>query len=397
MKERYSSKKNNQTFTIIASIWLFFSCVFIINAFNTWIAYNTLNWGSSDISGKNLGQKMTQIQNTLEANKSIQKQEYEKALQLISWDTSEDYYNRGTIQTLLAYQNWLKNTISWLDSAQIFIAQAQQNFDIAKKLAKSETIKTAIMDNQTTVTSVSTVVDIKTCYGLGQGIITDIKDITTIINGIKNILNQEDIYIKKRASSLGTMCYEKLRNIADASKEQVGLLQLEMQRNNTKYTSEFYQKIENPLLCIDTPYENILSSMDKGRQWLQTYQQQHINTVEALKINSTQSIKELCEQSKNDAEINQQIEDSVQELLQKLNDNKMENQTQKKSTNEVKYKDFFDENEKKILEEIQQTNHSRINTILDIRGKGNYDPERYINDMFNQFYGNSGDFIDLHK
>lgn len=130
---------------------------------------------------------------------------------------------------------------------------------------------------------------------------------------------------------------------------------------------------------------------------MQTYQQQHINTVEALKINSTQSIKELCEQSKNDAEINQQIEDSVQELLQKLNDNKMENQTQKKSTNEVKYKDFFDENEKKILEEIQQTNHSRINTILDIRGKGNYDPERYINDMFNQFYGNSGDFIDLHK
>ncbi len=81
-----------------------------------------------------------------------------------------------------------------------------------------------------------------------------------------------------------------------------------------------------------------------------------MSTIEALKSNDNQSIKELCDQSKNDAQINQQIESSVQELLQKLEDNKIENQEQKRSTNEVKYKDFFDENEKRALQEIQETN-----------------------------------------
>jgi nucleotidyltransferase/DNA polymerase involved in DNA repair len=137
--------------------------------------------------------------------------------------------------------------------------------------------------------------------------------------------------------------------------------------------------------------------MIKGEAWLQGYRQQHTATIEALRSNTTQSIKDLCEQSKNDAQINQEIQDSVQELLQKLEDNKIENQEKKKSTNQVQYKDFFDENQKKALQEIQHTNEWWINTMLDIRGKGNYTPERYINDMFNQFYGNSGDFIDLHK
>jgi hypothetical protein len=59
-----------------------------------------------------LGQKITNIQNTLEANDAIKKQEYEKALQLISGNTSEDYYNRGTINTLLAYKNALQSSIS---------------------------------------------------------------------------------------------------------------------------------------------------------------------------------------------------------------------------------------------------------------------------------------------
>gem|GEM_PF-2197645 len=129
-----------------------------------------------------------------------------------------------------------------------------------------------------------------------------------------------------------------------------------MEKNKTNYTSDFSDKIENPMICIQTPYEDILPSMIKGKQGLDEYQQQHTNTVEALKSNNSQSIKELCNQTKNDAQINQQIESSVQKLLQKLEDNKLETQMQKRSSNEVHYKDFFNEDEKKALQEIQKTN-----------------------------------------
>ena len=383
--------------TIIACVWLFFSCIFIIRAFNEWKIYDGLSGRTSIDTTTTLGKKIASIQNTWEADKAIKKQEYEKALELISWNTSQDYYNRGTIQTLLAYKNGLQSTISWLQNAQVFIAQAQQNFAIAKKLWNTKNITNAIMDNEKTIASLSSVIDIKTCYGLWQAIVSHINDITTTIKNIRETLNQEEIYIHKRAHSLDPVCYEKLVHILDSSKEQVGLIQLHMEKNKTNYTSDFSDKIENPMICIETPYENILPSIIKGRQWLETYQRQHINTIEALKSNDSQSIKDLCNQTKNDAQINQEIEDSVQELLQKLEDNKTENKEQKRSSNEVQYKDFFNEDEKKVLQEIKTTNQSRINTILDIRGKWNYDPEKYINDMFNQFYGNSGDFIDLHK
>jgi hypothetical protein len=137
--------------------------------------------------------------------------------------------------------------------------------------------------------------------------------------------------------------------------------------------------------------------MIKGKQGLEEYQQQHQNTIDVLQSNDSQWIQELCNQTKNDAQINQEIENSVQELLQKLDKNKIENKEQTRSSNETQYKDFFNEDEKKALQEIQKINEWWIDTILEIRGKGNYTPEKYINDMFNQFYGNTGDFINLHK
>jgi wobble nucleotide-excising tRNase len=88
--------------------------------------------------------------------------------------------------------------------------------------------------------------------------------ITDTIQQLKKTLDQEEIDINKRKSSLDTVCYEKLRNIVDTSKEQVRLLQLQMQKNTSKYIADFSKKIEDPITCINTPYENILPSMIKG-------------------------------------------------------------------------------------------------------------------------------------
>ena len=83
---------------------------------------------------------------------------------------------------------------------------------------------------------------------------------------VEKSLNQEEEYINKRANSLPAACYEKLRSIVDASKEQVGLLQLQIDRDQTNYLSDFSDKIDNPMICIEAPYENILPSMIEGKK-----------------------------------------------------------------------------------------------------------------------------------
>ena len=397
MATKHIHKKNIHIFALIACVWLIFSCISIIKAFNEGKIYDTLAGNSKISADTPLGKKIIDIQNTLEANQSVRQQDYEQALQLISWTDSDDYYNRWTIQTLLAYQNALQSSISWLQNAQVFITQAQQNFTLAKKLSSSSILNDAIDDNQITINTLSPVIDIKTCYGIGQAIISQIKDIVSTIESIKETLKQEDINITKRTGTLNDECYQKLRSIVDSSKEQVGMLQIQMQENANTYRSDFSDKIKDPMICIQTPYDNILPSMIKGKQGLEGYQQQHQNTIDVLQSNDSEGIQELCNQTKNDAQINQEIENSVQELLQKLKENTIKNEAQKRSSNEAQYKDFFNKDEKKALQEIQKINEWRINTILEIRWKGNYTPEKYINDMFNQFYGSSWDFINLHK
>jgi len=376
------NKQNNKALMIIPWIWLFFSCIRIIQSF---------------AQGQTITNSQENFQNILQANKILQNQDYEKALALINGTHSEDYYNRATIQTLLAYKKATQSSISWLQEAQTLITQAQQNFDIAQKLTNNSKIQQAITTNKTNISSLTTVIDIKTCYGIGQTIITSTKDINNTLQNIKTTLDEESSYIQIRASSLGSECYQKLQNIANTSKTQTHLLELQIQKNTIKYITDFNKKREDPNICIETPYNNILPSIDKGKQWLASYHEQHQNTIDALKKNDKESIQQLCEQTKNDAQINQQIKDSVQELLQSLEDNQWENKTQQQTTDKIHYKDLLNNQEKKALDDIQKTNQWRIQNTLKIRGRIKYSPEIYIKSLFNEFYGNSGDFIDLHK
>lgn len=399
MTTKHNNSHHKKIYTIIAGIWLAFCSIFIVQATNEGKIYDKLYSNKDIYTSEKIDQEINHIKDTLQANEEIKNQNYETALTLISGNTSEDYYNRWTIQTLLAYKNGLQNNISWRENAKVFIAQAQNSFDIAQKLWPSKAIKDAININKTTTTSLSTVINIKTCYGIGQNIVTSITTTQNITQGIKQTLQEEETYLNKRAQSLDKECYQRLEYIVDSSKEQVAMLQLEMEYNKQTYLTDLSEKIEDPLLCIQSPYENILPSLTKGNIWLQQYQEGHQNTIDALKKNTQESIYELCNESKNDSEINQDIENSVQDMLEKLSNTQEDPEENEatKNSQEIQYKDFFTENEKEALQEIQESNQSRIENILNIRGKWNYEADKYLNDTFNQFYGNSWDFINLHK
>lgn len=150
-----------------------------------------------------------------------------------------------------------------MENAQVLIAQAKQSFSIAKKLSASGKIKEAITDNQLTVDSLSSVIDIKTCYGIGQAIISSMESINEIIAGIKGTIGEEEQLLQKKASALPAECSEKLRDVIDSSKEQVGALELQMMKDTRTYGNDFETKIDDPLICLQTPYENILPSMLK--------------------------------------------------------------------------------------------------------------------------------------
>ena len=392
-----SKHKNYGIGTIIASIWLIFCSMIIIRAFNDSLLLDGVSGRRNIDKYTDIANKTMEIKRTIKADEAIQKKEYEKALALSSGNKVTDYYNRGVIQTLLAYDNALHETLSWIDHARILLAQAQKNFDAAGRLSDSVSISEAVIKNQNTIDSLSTVVDIKSCYGIWQNSIIGLNWIMTTIYKTKDTLNQERWYLDQKSWMLPDNCRERLTKIVDMSYAQISSLWSQIQSNITEYRHAISERMTDPSICIDTPFNNIIPSISKAKEWLDGYHEQHINTVEALKSDDNEIISQLCDQSKNDAQINQGIDEALQELFQKLKEKTWENNEMTKNTNKEEYKDFFNQEEKKALEEINTTNKSRIEKILDIRGKGNYDAERYINEIFNGFYGNSGDFINLHK
>ncbi len=363
------------------ALWLIFAVIFLIS----------LSYQSKAFDLEN----NPNLQNLLKASSAVQQYQYEKALLLITGQKSQDYYNRWTLQTLIAYQDALQKTVTWLQNAQILITQAQQNFTKAQQLQLSNTLNPYIQKNLETTQTLSTIIGIKTCYGMGQSIINTLD---TIISGqipnIQELLNNENNLIQ--TTNLPAWCADKLQNIATTSQRQMTSLQTTLIRHKESYNSDFKKKIQDPQTCTDNPYDTDFDEIIAGQKALQTYQQNHENTIETLKDQSSQEIAFLCDQAKDDSQINEEIDQDIQNLANNFPDDKQAKPATIPTPNQKKYQEFFDQNEKKILQEIKNINIQWINKTLEIKGSWDYTPQSYIDQMFNQFYGNPADFTKIN-
>ncbi|MEI7920156.1 MAG: hypothetical protein WCH65_08680 [bacterium] len=86
------------------------------------------------------------------------------------------------------------------------------------------------------------------------------------LQSIKSTLDTEIQTINSHKKNLETICYQKLQTIADISKQQIDMLDDQMQQNRKKHTSDFSDKKENPLLCIQSPYDNTIPFIEKGKK-----------------------------------------------------------------------------------------------------------------------------------
>jgi len=368
-------KQTNTTIYIfIASLWLIFSSIYIIQAAHEekWLIHNT--WELEHI---------------------FWQQDYHKALQSITGDQGIDFYNRATIETIIAYQQAYQNTISWRETAQTIAQQAQKNFDIAKTLGVPKTIEQAIQTNTQTLETLVPIIDIKTCYGIGQAINDKLDDFYIHINNTKDIISNTNQQLEKNANTLPTNCYQKIKDTLAYSTKEIDILQKEIQKQQTNYAQDIQKKLQDPKLCLNYPYKNIIPTIEKGKKWLETYEWIYKNIQETLKKNNTIDTKKLCEQTKNDAQIHQKIQYPLQDMFDQLQKN-TSSSLQKHNPNSD-HQDISNQEKQELFKLIQETNSNRIQKTLQTKGKVNYDPQKYIEELFNQFYGNSGDFINLHK
>jgi len=127
-------------------------------------------------------------------------------------------------------------------------------------------------------------------------------------------------------------------------------------------------------------------------------------TEMALKTKNTDILEQMCKQTQDDTLSNQALSQSIGELLEDLEQQSSKLNTQEQSQNEEQQDDSnqgsttaqpkyipLTQEEKTLLEQAQQTNKQRINTMMQIK-KNNYNPSQTLQTIFEIFYGDTSEF-----
>ena len=93
---------------------------------------------------------------------------YLQAIQYISGQEDTDYYNRGVLYIMQAYQQGMQKDFSTIESAQQEVLQAQQSFLLAGKLSTNPQVQKLAQYNGTKATQMQTIIQSKSCYMGGE-------------------------------------------------------------------------------------------------------------------------------------------------------------------------------------------------------------------------------------
>lgn len=302
-----------------------------------------------------------------------------------SLSASATYYNHGTQKTLSAYQQALWSGFSGLQNAKHLIAEAQDDFDIADKIKLNNALDAYIQANASLSQKLDVVIQVKACYSTFQTSIDALWSFDQQLQDAQNILEQEAKAIQQD-DTLWENCRQDLENINTISQNQLGQLQKATQKYQKQYTQNLAANLQSPANCLDTAMTDIQPMIDESKKGIQDFAQTHQNP----------DLSSLCDQAKDDSQVNEQMENSLNKLFDQLQQNLEPSDTpkswDKKQNTDIEYKDVFEDQERKLLEEIDDNNRMLIRQIQEIKSKWSYSAPKLLNKLFEEFYGNMDDF-----
>ncbi len=370
----------------------------------------------------------------LQIFKNIKNKKFEEAKKYISWDNSQDYFNKWTIKLIQSYDLAKQNDLTWLQQARLLIAQVNQDLEIADKIQLNSDLNGYIQKNKKTAENLLILIETKTCYQEGWSLISEIKN---TLEKVDKIIDEQTNQLEKlnRLSSVDT-CISNLINIITNNQIQLRNIKNELTKKEQDYKSIIWDKLNDPSKCKWTSFEDVLKKTSDAKKSMEEYLKQQKEISQILESPSPEWITQLCNWSKNDSQLNENLSNSVSQMMKDLQkqsekeknkdweskkeqeddkgekkdwdkqnwDKKEEwekkqewDQQSKKWNGEAEYKDVLDQQERNILNQTQQNGNNLIKQIQQIKWQWNYNGYQYIKNLFNSFMWNEWDLKNLHE
>lgn len=428
-------------------IWILFFWLLWINSFWKRINEDSFlsNYDSKNRNFKNIPEKLKDEWLLLQISKSIKNKNFEIAHKYISWDISEDYFNKWTIKLLQAYGLAKQNNLSWLQQARSLILQANNDLEIAKNIQLDTRLNEYINKNIITAQWLSTIIETKTCYQEWWNLLVEIEE---TLDKINKILDEQNKQIENLKSSNGwswDTCIVNLINIISNNKAQIGNVKWDLLKKEQDYKNIIWEKLKSPAKCKWTSFEESINKTREAKESMIKYLLQQMEISQILDNPTPEWMNQLCNWSKNDSQLNENLSNSVSQMMKDLQkqsekekekdkkwepkddqeknnpeekwksekDNTEKEQNNKKEEKgekgekwdkqdekwnwESEYKDVLEQQERNLLNQTQQNSNKLIQQIQQIKWQWNYNWYQYIKNLFNSFMWNEWDLKNLHE
>lgn len=371
----------------------------------------------------------------LQISKSIKDKQFEIAQKYISWDDSSNYFNRWTIKLIQAYDLAKQNDLSWLQQARLLISQSNQDLEIADNIQINSDLKTYISENRKTAENLWTLIETKTCYKEWWTLISEIKD---TLSQTDKILEEQSIQLEKLKqlqTNSWDSCISNLITIITNNQSQLANVKSDLSKKEQEYKNIIWEKLNFPEKCKWTSFEDTLKKTSEAKKSMEEYLKQQQGISQILANPSPEWLTQLCNWSKNDSQLNENLSNSVSQMmkdLQKQSEKEKNNnwgpqkkdreekkdwekeqswdkkdewkkedknwEKQDKQSNwETEYKDVLNQQEREILNQTEQSSSNLIKQIQQIKWQWNYNWYEYIKNLFNSFMWNEWDLKNLHQ
>jgi len=181
-------------------------------------------------------------------------------------------------------------------------------------------------------------------------------------------------------------CFDQWQNTLSTSQTNLQNLRQILTDQEKIQQKDLVKKRNDVTLCIDKQDPSVIQNISDTQQMIIQFQESHQQSTSIRSLQDPELITQLC-QAKDDAQINQSMQSTIDKLLSSLNEKPSTSNLQP-STNTPQYIPL-NANEQKLLESIEQKNKIRIRQIQRLKSDPNYQGLDYINTLFNEFYGNT--------
>lgn len=296
---------------------------------------------------------------------------YDEAINSITWENTEDRFNRSIILFTQAQHTQKSNSI------QLLCAQSKNAIAKSEAINSDKNTAKIINQNKQYIHARCEIHGIKTCYE-NKNLNTKILQKTQNTNKTRNLQEQEIIENIKKNNEISPNCKKQ---ILQSSQNKIQLTkQIGINLNTQIQETEklYIENLKNPKTCDITQTLETLKENTENLKTIKKETEKNKMFITTIRQNNSTIIIKICEQGESDA-----ITTSIQKIKQDLQ-NLL---TPTQNTNSQK---LYEKIQTESQQEIQNKNDYRIQRNIQIKYE-NYIPKDQIKNLFKSFFGNLKD------